>query len=507
MKDVFSMQSHTLRERVRRIIRGLSAPRDSGDRKYAVMALERIFGPSSISLILTGAIVAALCSMKSSSITQDRAVEITVMNPENVKMDDVLKDLPEEPPIDRELPESDVAISTPVDQPTFGSSEAGIGADAPASDAPLVTMAPVMTKSPLIMRGLYGNRGSAGARATALRAHKGTQETEDAVLRALRWLKKNQKDDGSWPGEEASAMTGFALLCYLGHGETPASAEFGATVEKAIKYLIGRQQGKTAAYSGNGYAHGIAAYAMCEAYAMTKIIAIRDSAEKALEIIIQGQQDGGGYNYNYGKVPRWDTSVAGWQFQALKAGKMAGLQNPGLEKSIEKGTLWLRNVAFDPVRGGFGYSGEGNAHGGSTWTMTGVGTLCLQLYGHNKGPEVRAGLTFLDPFLMKWSKETPAEKGRGKNNVYGWYYLTQTKFHDGGDRWNAWNKVFSKELTTAQMEDGHWEGGDHGGPVYTTTLCVLMLEVYYRHLPTYQKVEDAAPVKATSDDDVVVDVT
>jgi hypothetical protein len=34
-----------------------------------------------------------------------------------------------------------------------------------------------------------------------------------------------------------------------------------------------------------------------------------------------------------------------------------------------------------------------------------------------------------------------------------------------------------------------------------------MLEVYYRYLPTYKKVEDTTPVEATSDDDVVVDVT
>lgn len=501
------MQSHTLRERVRRIIRGLKAPKDSGDRKYAIMALERIFGPSSISLILTGAIVGALCSLKSTNLTQDREIEVQMVNAENVKMDEVLKDLPDEQPVEQDLPQSDMTINTAIDQPTLGSSDVGIGADSPSADAPLVAMAPVMTKSPLIIRGLLGNRASAGARARAMKEHRAPREAEDAVLRALRWLKQNQKEDGSWVEADAAAMTGFALLCYLGHGETPESPEFGATVEKAIKYLIGRQQGKTAAYSANAYAHGIATYAMCEAYAMTKIIAIRDSAEKALEIVIQGQQDGGGYNYNYTKVPRWDTSVAGWQFQALKAGKMAGLQNPGLEKAIEKAIAWLRNVSFDPVRGGFGYSGEGNAHGGSTWTMTGVGTLCLQLYGHNKGPEVRSGLTFLDPNVMKWSKDAPAEKGRGKNNVYGWYYLTQAKFHDGGDRWDAWNKMFAKELTTAQFEDGHWDGGDHGGAVYTTTLCVLMLEVYYRHLPTYQKVEDAAPAKATSSDDVVVDVT
>ena len=53
---------------------------------------------------------------------------------------------------------------------------------------------------------------------------------------------------------------------------------------------------------------------------------------------------------------------------------------------------------------------------------------------------------------------------------------------------------------------GHWENGAHGGKVYTTALCTLMLEVYYRYLPTFKHVEVAAPATAVKSDDVVVDV-
>ena len=42
---------------------------------------------------------------------------------------------------------------------------------------------------------------------------------------------------------DPAAMAGLALLCYLAHGETPASPEFGKTVEKAMKYLVGVQNG------------------------------------------------------------------------------------------------------------------------------------------------------------------------------------------------------------------------------------------------------------------------
>lgn len=42
----------------------------------------------------------------------------------------------------------------------------------------------------------------------------------------------------SWEGQPIS-NTALALLCYLAHGETPRSEEFGATVESALEYLIG----------------------------------------------------------------------------------------------------------------------------------------------------------------------------------------------------------------------------------------------------------------------------
>jgi hypothetical protein len=68
--------------------------------------------------------------------------------------------------------------------------------------------------------------------------------------------------------------------------------------------------------------------------------------------------------------------------------------------------------------------------------------------------------------------------------------------------------MFARELITNQFRDGHWENGDHSpGPVYTTAFCCLMLEVYYRYLPTFKKAEDAPEVKATAEDDVTVDVS
>jgi hypothetical protein len=85
-------------------------------------------------------------------------------------------------------------------------------------------------------------RISVEARARAMQMNGGKKESEDAVVRGLRWLVKTQNADGSWGKGGASpfvsAMTGFAILSFLGHGETPVSAEFGPIVKKALDWVM-----------------------------------------------------------------------------------------------------------------------------------------------------------------------------------------------------------------------------------------------------------------------------
>ena len=65
----------------------------------------------------------------------------------------------------------------------------------------------------------------------------------------------------------------------------------------------------------------------------------------------------------------------------------------------------------------------------------------------------------------------------------------------GGGAWQKWNRWFQDEIVAAQSPDGSWPppgGKAHGpqvensktGAVYRTTLCILMLEVFYRYMPS-----------------------
>jgi hypothetical protein len=450
-------------------------------------------------------------------------IEVTMMETKAEvleKVEEVMKQEFEKPPEQEVVSDrpTDATISTmdvPSDAPGSGlgnTDGAGIGSGDPSLAAGFEI---AMSKSPLVMRGLYAQR-TAGGRKGALSAFGGSGRGEDAVMRALRWLKEKQDADGSWvkaDGAPGPAMAGLALLAFLAHGETPSSPEFGATVEKAMKYIVSKQNAK-GSFSANPYEHGICTYAIAEGFGLTKIMALKEAMEKGIQVIIDGQQPGGGYDYGYAKKERWDLSVAGWQYQAMKAAKMAGSTNPRLDDAIALSIKFLRTTAHQP-NAGFGYASPS-----SSPSMTGAGTLCLQLLGKPDSPEVRSALKWMNEskspvFDVTWVREDAApeaDKGkreRGKNPVYAWYYITQAKFQKGESDWKEWNPKFTTALVRNQIVEGklgHWEGGDHGAKVYTTALCTLMLEVYYRYLPTFKHVEVAPAAAAVKSDDVVVDV-
>ena len=179
---------------------------------------------------------------------------------------------------------------------------------------------------------------------------------EKAVVKALDWISANQNADGSWGKTSKGAMTGFALLCYLGHCDLTDSPEYGEYVSKGIKYLVELGDKKdgwlfvTHNKHGAAYAQGIATYAMAEAYGMTEKDFILPVLQKAVHRIVAGQKQDGGWVYmearkgpngmrfdDFGKNEKRssDTSVSGWQFQALKAAYNTGAVFPGLEPALE----------------------------------------------------------------------------------------------------------------------------------------------------------------------------
>ena len=342
----------------------------------------------------------------------------------------------------------------------------------------------VVSPSAFASPSVFGGRSASG-RASSVSQFGGSKVGQDALLRALWWLVKVQNPDGSWGTSSPQAFTGLALLTFLAHGETPTSKHFGSNVKKAMQWLANDpMNGK----HGKAYGHGIKAYALAEAYAMTGVSMLEDAMNSAIRIVIDGQQDPGCYTYSYNKdhSVKQDLSVAGWNYQALKAAYGAGCEEKGLNEAIYKAIDWLKKAG--DLEKGFPYNLTVQPNGQDRHTMRAVGCLCLQLFGEGKTQEIQDDIKMIaskDLANLNWNKPP-------KESLYGWYYATQVMFQAGGAHWKAWNRKFQKELTDNQSKEGYWEypGSFHGSMdvltkrIYATTLCALQLTVYYRYLPS-----------------------
>lgn len=337
-------------------------------------------------------------------------------------------------------------------------------------------------------------RCSKDDRLQRLKESGGTPECDEAVTRGLRWLKANQNADGSWGGGNKPAMTGLALLAYFGHCETPASDEFGDSCMKGIVYLTNlgmKTEGKLASnFTANGwvYEHGIATYAMGEALTFCKelkldIPGLVEVTEKAGQFIIDNQNKNGGWAYLFATDGgHTDTSVVGWQLQALKACSHTGIKYKGLSSSINKGLKYLSEMQND--NGGFGYSSPSRPSGNKDYfSLTGVGVLCHQMWGKGSSSEARNGVKYIkENTKFDWNTED--------SDLYAHYYESQAMMQAGGDDWKFYNDLFRDQLLNNQNPDGSWKApkftghGLGGNEVYRNTLSILMLEVYYRFLNT-----------------------
>ena len=481
-----------------------------------------------VSVVLhTGIIFLLLKVLVFRTAKEDRAIEVRVVQEQILE--------PFEQEIQEETPKAEVSevLETPDDLINELAHDALLQDSMVESELDLSGLdAVVDVESPLVLKGLMTGRSEAG-RKKMLREFGGrySSQIDKAVVKGLDWLKVNQRDDGAWgvgssksmtARQERARLTGLALLCFLAHGETPQSEKYGKAVQRGIQYLLKEQDSKSGRFvplSKNigshddigVYGHAIATYALCEAYGMTRIPMLKEPVEKAVLIIIKGQQSGGGWDHRY-QHNRWsDLSVGGWQVQALRAAIAADIQVEGSEQALAKSVPFVQGMHAG--EGKFFYRLGNKTPNADLDYMTGVAVLCMQLAGSNRVDEVKAGLEFLDDSQCTEWDEGWAKTGENKsfNMAYEWYYSTQAIFQKGGSRWSRWNNRFAPMLIEAQDSSGAWKPPSESHAaiskdiIYTTTFCTLSLQVYYRILPSYKKTaQDERPFEFDNDVKIVV---
>jgi hypothetical protein len=338
--------------------------------------------------------------------------------------------------------------------------------------------------------GLEGRRADARAQLVAERG--GSPQSEAAVERGLLWLVAHQHADGGWrfdhtsgacdkrcrnPGhhESTTAATALALLPLLGAGHSPSEGMHQQAVIRGLAYLRGRMV-KTANggdfQEGTMYAQGLAAIALAEAFALSGDPELGAAAQEAIDFIAAVQHPAGGWRYFPGQAG--DTTVLGWQWMALKSAQLAGLQSP--ERTLMKAGRFLDGVQTD----------DGAAYGyqqpEAERTPTAIGLLCRMYSGWRR----------TDARIVR-GVELLAAWGPSYDDMYFNYYATQVLHHAETPAWEAWNQRLRNHLVATQSLRGHEEGSWHfadyhtaaGGRLCDTALALMILEVYYRHLPLY----------------------
>ncbi|MFP4053913.1 MAG: hypothetical protein ACLFV7_08635, partial [Phycisphaerae bacterium] len=326
-----------------------------------------------------------------------------------------------------------------------------------------------------------------------VKAFGGSDESEAAVAKALRFLAASQERDGRWskinkdvrPGKKVRtsdvdvAVTSLATLCYLACQHTHTQdGPYRETVQKALDWLIEKQKdnGDLTDKAGNHsmYNHAIATLALAEAAGITGDKKVKAAAIKAAEFIIYAQnRQHGGWRYTP-KHRDGDTSVFGWQVMGLRSAELLGLKIPGQTRRGAR--KWLAYCS----------SGKGNIlaayqRGKPTPVMTAEAVFSRILLGESLSEQqVQTAAKFI------FSRGPTREK-----NYYYWYYGSLALMQLRDDHWEKWNSQLRDHLVKRQEgrgrlagswePDGKW--ANRGGRIYSTAMATMTLEVYYRYLP------------------------
>ncbi|HON44588.1 MAG: hypothetical protein KBC30_03875 [Planctomycetes bacterium] len=227
--------------------------------------------------------------------------------------------------------------------------------------------------------GIFGGRFG-GRRNLRAKSGSGKSGTDSSVDIGLMWLHRHQNRSGNWEAKDFlslcgrdegfegncstpyseedtyadnagrpifnPSLTGLALLCFLGAGNSTTTGKYAVNVKQGVQYLL-EIQGRDGCFGNQGegeymYNHAVATWAIAEAYALSNYNPmIQEGLQRAVDFLLQSQVPESGWGFTF-PSHQADTSVTGWGLMALRSARVAGIEIP--ESAFENVKLFLNSV-------------------------------------------------------------------------------------------------------------------------------------------------------------------
>jgi hypothetical protein len=313
---------------------------------------------------------------------------------------------------------------------------------------------------------------------------------DKAVTRALDYLAREQRRQGHWEannGQYKVAMTALAGTALLCEGSTTTRGKYARNIALAVDYLLDMSQptgliGYKDDYRYT-YGHGFSMVFLSQVFGEEEDAERREDIRrvlaKAVEFCGYAQTSRGGWGYVSAKdgndFDEGSTCIT--QVQGLRACRNVGIVVP--KEIIDRARQYIADCTTP--EGGVQYSIV--RQGGPRPPITAAAIAALFSSGEYEGADVKKMLEFCEQNVWPGGGGMQSSFGHWH---YAHFYYAQVMYRLGGDKWARYHREISDKIIREQSADGSWAEG-HIGPVYTTSMNAVILQLDKGFLPIYQR--------------------